>query len=164
MSDCSPPTRLHALIIGIDKYEAAERLWGCVHDSMAVEEFLVEDLQVPRTQIVSLRNEEASRGAVIQAFRDLADQVNILWDDPIFIFFAGHGSELDAPEAWKAGGHGSKPVAPLSGAFGKFQAILPQDYNTGTVHAIPDRTIGALLIKIAQKKGNNIVSTRNWFN
>lgn len=73
--------------------------------------------------------------------------------DPIFIFFAGHGSELPAPRGWAAGGPDSK-----------IQALVPQDYNSSAsdpkklVYAIPDRTVGALINKISREKGNNIVS------
>lgn len=70
-------------------------------------------------------------------------------DDPILIYYAGHGGTLPAPPRWDSG----------SGA--KIQTIVPQDYNPTKgeeVYPIPDRTIGGLIDGIADKKGNNIVS------
>ncbi|KZP16315.1 hypothetical protein FIBSPDRAFT_895063 [Athelia psychrophila] len=140
---------LYALIIGINKYDDITNLSGCVSDADSVEEFLKNDLQVPKKHIISLRDEQASRSAIIRAFGDLADDVRIKRDDPIFIFFAGHGSELAAPSGWAVGGGDSK-----------IQALVPQDYNSSDlnklVHAIPDRTVGALINKISREKGNNI--------
>ena len=70
--------------------------------------------------------------------------------DPILFYYAGHGSEIYAPEGWQCGGPGSK-----------VQVLVPQDYcseNGLEVPGIPDRTIRFLLDKIAHSKGDNIVS------
>ncbi|KZP07420.1 hypothetical protein FIBSPDRAFT_922853 [Athelia psychrophila] len=145
---CAGTTPLHALVIGINKYANVKQLKGCVADADAVEEFLRDDLKVPQDQIISLRDEEASRSAMVQAFRHLANHPKIQMDDPILIFFAGHGSELPAPPEWEAGGLDSK-----------IQGLIPQDYdnkNLPLVHVIPDRTVGALINEISRKKGNNI--------
>ncbi|KZP22899.1 hypothetical protein FIBSPDRAFT_930844 [Athelia psychrophila] len=147
---CAIPA-LYALIVGINKYDFITKLSGCVSDAESVEDFLTKDLQVPKQHIISLRDEQASRSAIIQAFGDLANDIRIKRGDPIFIFFAGHGSELPAPKGWAAGGSDSK-----------IQALVPQDYNSSAsdpkklVYAIPDRTIGALINKISREKGNNI--------
>ncbi|KZP24193.1 hypothetical protein FIBSPDRAFT_822304 [Athelia psychrophila] len=149
LSDFSARPGLHALIIGINKYEDITKLSGCVSDADSVEEFLKSDLRVLGQHIISLRDEQASRTAIIQAFGKLANDCRIKWNDPILIFFAGHGSELPAPRGWAAGGPDSK-----------IQALVPQDYNSSDpqklVYAIPDRTVGALINKIAREKGNNI--------
>ncbi|KDR74065.1 hypothetical protein GALMADRAFT_250798 [Galerina marginata CBS 339.88] len=146
----SPRTRLFALLIGINDYKAAEidSLRGAVADALAFKDYLMSHLQVPRSQITALLKEKASRSAIIRAFQRLQDDPRIKDGDPIFIFYAGHGSELLSPRPWHTGGAGSK-----------FQVIVPQDYCTRPgreVHVIPDRTIGALLKAIADKKGNNI--------
>ncbi|KZP15819.1 hypothetical protein FIBSPDRAFT_912396 [Athelia psychrophila] len=141
-------TPLHALVIGINKYANIKQLKGCVADADAVEEFLRNELKVPQSQITSLRDAKASRSAMVQAFRDLANHPDIKMDDPILIFFAGHGSELAAPQGWEAGGLDSK-----------IQGLIPQDYdsrNLPLVHVIPDRTVGALINEMSRKKGNNI--------
>ncbi|KAG8679082.1 hypothetical protein FRC09_019273 [Ceratobasidium sp. 395] len=68
--------------------------------------------------------------------------------DPIVIFYAGHGTTLDKPEGWETG-------------ESHIQALLPQDIKakdaTGKpVVAIPDRSIATLLNELAQAKGDNI--------
>lgn len=143
--------RLFALIIGINEYDHVAKLRGCVSDANEVEEFLKFDLMVPPDHIISLRDQSATRAKIMQAFRDLATDPRIKKDDPIFIFYAGHGTELVAPRGWEAGGPGAK-----------IQALMPQDYNTykrDAIHAIPDRTVGALINSIARAKGNNVVSS-----
>ncbi|KZP29219.1 hypothetical protein FIBSPDRAFT_727545, partial [Athelia psychrophila] len=141
-------TPLHALVIGINEYANISQLKGCVADADAVEAFLRDELKVPQNQITSLRDKKASRSAMIQAFRDLAIHPNIQINDPILIFYAGHGSELAAPPGWEAGGDDSM-----------IQGLIPQDYNSSSrplVHVIPDRTVGALINDLSRKKGNNI--------
>ncbi|KAF8752570.1 Caspase domain [Rhizoctonia solani] len=73
----------------------------------------------------SASDEQAKRVNIIKALRDLARPDNgINRDDPILIYYAGHGGEDTSK-------------------------------NTGVV-PIPDFTIGVLIHRIAQEKGNNI--------
>jgi hypothetical protein len=78
----------------------------------------------------------------------LAADLRINRDDPILVFYAGHGGEVTTPKGWKV----DDP---------KVQMLLPHDYGSNgdgrRVHGIPDKTIGALLSRIAEKKGDNIV-------
>ena len=110
-------------------------------DIISVKNYLEGYLKVPRDQIRILLDKAASRRAIIDEFKRLQDDERIKVGDPILIYFAGHGSEIQSGE-------------------GKMQAIVPQDYcgSLGKeVPAIPDRTIGALIAQIAEKKGDNIV-------
>lgn len=114
-------------------------------DILSVKNYLEGYLKVPRNQIQCLLDKSASRRAIIDAFKRLEDDEHIKEGDPILIYFAGHGSEISPSE---------------SGLEEKMQAIVPQDYCESPgkeVPAIPDRTMGALITKIADKKGNNIV-------
>jgi len=123
------------------------RLAGAVADANEIRKYLENDLKVPSCQILNLRNEEATRDAIVQAFRDLQNHPGIKRGDPILVFYAGHGAESSAPPDWEAGGP-------------KIQTILPQNYSTeagSEVYPIPDRTIGALLNDLAKEKGDNIV-------
>jgi hypothetical protein len=143
----SKPPSLFALVIGIDEYTTAPLLTGAVADANEVQRYLEHDLKVPSYQIRNLRNEEATRDAIIQAFRALQTRPGIKRGDPILIYYAGHGAEANAPPGWDAGGP-------------KIQTILPQNYCTeagNEVYPIPDRTVGALLNSIAEEKGDNIV-------
>lgn len=154
---CSSRPSLYALTIGINKYAINKNnLLGCVNDADSVEEFLKNNLKVPDEQIISLRDEKATRAAIIKAFLQLRDDPRIKKDDSILIFYAGHGSEVAPPDGWEAGGAGSQ-----------IQALVPHDYNTSdprnSIHLIPDRTIGALINSISREKGNNIVSENRDF-
>ena len=138
---------LYALLIGIDTYRT-KPLRGCVKDAEDVEKYLVEDLKVynGENQIRVLHNEKASRAGILQALVDLRMDARIKKGDPILIFYAGHGTEIEAPQGWEAGGQ-------------KIQTIIPHDFSEDApvVHSIPDRTLSALIDMLAAEKGDNIV-------
>ncbi|KZV65120.1 hypothetical protein PENSPDRAFT_756783 [Peniophora sp. CONT] len=146
---------LHALVIGIDKYQSNRipNLRGAVADADALVKYLREELHVPDGQIYNLRDEKATRDAIIGELRDLRWRNAIRKGDPILIFFAGHGTTTNAPPGWVT-------------ASQKISLIVPHDcwdMKSADIrtHAIPDRTIGALLHELAEPesgpgKGNNI--------
>ncbi|KAJ1303010.1 hypothetical protein OPQ81_011211 [Rhizoctonia solani] len=138
-----PP--LHALIIGINKYKDNVHLAAAVPDAVAFKEYLANELLVPENQIKILLDEEATRSAIIAAFQELAKQDNgIERGDPIVIYYAGHGSEINPP-----------PDRAENGSL--VQCIIPQDTSKADqVVPIPDFTIGTLVHRIAREKGNNI--------
>jgi hypothetical protein len=142
---------LFALIIGINLYKSRKvtTLRGAVADANAVQKYLEDELGVASSHIRNLRDAEATRSAIIQAFIDFQTDVRIQPGDPILIFYAGHGGETDVPTTWEVGGS-------------KIQMIVPHDFytlvNDKEVYGIPDRTIGSLLDRIAKAKGDNIVS------
>jgi hypothetical protein len=140
------PSRLYALIIGINDYLSLPKLSGSVDDAKAMKEFLKSHMNVPSDRIRLLLDHNASRKGIINAFKKLSEEDKIKMDDPILIYYAGHGTELTPPPDWEAGGPGRK-----------IQAICSCDYNKEDIHSIPDRTIGSLLDLISEKKGNNIV-------
>ena len=144
-----------ALIIGINEYLSPKihNLKGAVADALAIKKYLEQDLRVPASQISLLCDEQATRAAIIQGFNALLTDQRIRVGDPILIFYAGHGSEVDAPKDWEAGD-------------AKIQMIIPHDCRPDgcytVTHGIPDRTIGALLSRIAGKCGDNIVCLPNF--
>jgi hypothetical protein len=139
-----PP--LHALIIGINKYKANVPLAAAVSDALAFKAYLTDDLSVPEDQITIILDDQAKRADIIKAFQDLAEPDNgIARDDPIVIYYAGYGGEIDPPQESATNGR-------------LVQCIIPQDTSKDTrVVPIPDFTIGALVQRIVQEKGNNIV-------
>ncbi|KIJ27950.1 hypothetical protein M422DRAFT_71496 [Sphaerobolus stellatus SS14] len=146
--DSSP--KLFALIIGIDEYKSlwVRDLRGAVADAKDVENYLKDDLKVHADQIRTLHNKEATRAAIIKALQDLPKDPRIQPDDPILIFFAGHGGEKNPPKEWGFQDN-------------KIQYILPHDIKTqdeanNAIHGIPDRTLGTLLNELAKSKGDNI--------
>ncbi|KDR85802.1 hypothetical protein GALMADRAFT_109268 [Galerina marginata CBS 339.88] len=150
LSWTSPTPNLFALIIGIDVYESDDfpRLRGAVRDALAYKSYLTDHLVVREDQIKMLINKQASRLSILLALKSIKEDSRIKEGDPIFIFYAGHGSEVEAPSNWDSG----SPKC-------KIQMLVPQDYSPvegSEVPGIPDRTIGALLEDIAEVKGNNI--------
>jgi hypothetical protein len=144
-----PKPRLFALIIGIGKYALKQfnDLPGAIPDANKIVNWLVADLQVPRHQVSLITDEAASRAGIISALEALRADDRIHQGDPIFIYYAGHGSGIPPPEDWECGGPGRK-----------IQILVPQDYAPEHgIHGIPDYVLGCLIHRIAEKKGNNIV-------
>ncbi|PVF92204.1 hypothetical protein CPB86DRAFT_769659 [Serendipita vermifera] len=141
---------LWALIIGINKYISPKlsQLRGAVADADAVKDYLTGDLKVPENNIKTLIDEKAIRADIIKGIRWLIEHPSIHKNDPILIFFAGHGGEGPAPERWPA-------------RRSKVQYIVPHDYfpegEGEQVHGIPDVSIAELLNELANIKGDNIV-------
>lgn len=142
----SSKQNMFALIIGIDNYINCQKLGGAVADAKAMKEYLEQVLRVPEDHIRALFDQNATRDAIITAFKDLQNDGRIKNGDPIVIFYAGHGGELPAPPSWIWWSPDSK-----------IQALLPQDYKASKIEPIPDRAIGALVEGIAKVKGDNIV-------
>lgn len=149
----SQPSRLFALIIGINKYKTVKRpflnLRGAVPDADLVQSYLQKYLSIPDSQIRNLRDSEATRAAILHEINALTTDDRIQRGDPILIFYAGHGSTAPTPKGWESGG----PV---------IQLLLPHDYlceneKGQMIYGIPDRTLGVLLGRLASAKGDNIV-------
>lgn len=126
-----------------------QRLNGAVKDAKSMTEYLLNDLKVPNDHIIQIYDQQATRDAIVAGFIELRDNQDIQEQDAIIIFYAGHGSEIDAPDGWETNG-------------AKIQAIVPWDVNTldsdgRTIEVIPDRTVATLLNDIARLRGDNIV-------
>ncbi|KAI0309055.1 hypothetical protein OF83DRAFT_1072600 [Amylostereum chailletii] len=149
----SPSSRLHALLIGIDTYasEKIHNLGGAVADAKAMQGYVETRLGAPKSQIITLHNEQATREAILDAFEAMTSG-NIQRDAPILIYYAGHGSTARAPKNWDTGN-------------GEIQLIVPHDCtkdvddqasSDNAIDAIPDRALNVLLQRLAEKKGDNI--------
>ena len=91
MSTTTVP-RLFALVIGINGYkELRPTLSGAVADADATIEYLSSKTSASR--IIILKDEQATRKAIIEAFKFLNRSKDIEKNDPIVIYFAGHGGE-----------------------------------------------------------------------
>ena len=90
---------VYALLVGINDYapESGVRgLQGCVRDIQTAQVHLQDRIPSEQLHLVSLFNEQATRQAVINVFKDhlcLAGK-----DDTVLFYYAGHGSQEDAPE------------------------------------------------------------------
>ena len=144
---------LYALTIGINTYESRQyrNLSGCLADADGINEYLQAVLSVSPRNIRSLRDAEATRAAILRELKSFITDHKIQHGDPILIYFAGHGAEAKSPREW-------------SFTNSKTQMLIPYDCGTKIegedVHGIPDRTLGCILRKMADVKGNNIVRGR----
>ncbi|MEW6734377.1 MAG: caspase family protein [Acidobacteriota bacterium] len=91
--------KVFALLVGIDNYPNQQhKLDGCINDVTAMQEYLqarIDDngfyLQPP----LLLKNQQATRQAVIDGFRQYLCQANK--DDVALFYFSGHGSREIIP-------------------------------------------------------------------
>ncbi|KAG6914882.1 hypothetical protein DXG01_014761 [Tephrocybe rancida] len=147
------PATLFALIIGIDVYKDCKirNLLGAVKDALTVKEFLISKFGISEHRIVVLLDKEATRKNILKALRRLALNRAISNRDPILVYFAGHGSEVQPPIFnW-----------PTSNSNRKIQMLLPHDFvSEGTRHdqgqGIFDITLSQILSDIATNKSDNI--------
>ncbi|PBK90845.1 hypothetical protein ARMGADRAFT_882550, partial [Armillaria gallica] len=166
-------SRIWAVLFGIDGYSTYP-LRGCVADALAVKEYLLEDLLVPKERIQSLLGPKnhhntsstdvssiPSRTNILSLLLSLITNPNIEHGDPIVIFFAGHGSryplsdrdddnEIDFDEELEDG---------RSHEF--VEAFCPIDRDTNDSGGIPipdisDRELNIILSQISRTKGHRI--------
>jgi hypothetical protein len=95
---------LRALLVGIDEYPSPiPRLRGCVNDIEAFAAYLPDCVARDKgieIDLKTLKNREATRQAVIDAFRDHLGQAQK--GDVALFYYSGHGSQEQAPEEfWK---------------------------------------------------------------
>ena len=90
-------------------------------------------------EICLLTNADATRESIINSFRiHLIHNPRIVKNDPIVVYFAGNGTQLEAP------------------AGRNLSLLIPHDFSPEVV-GISDVTIHALLCELAGEKGTNIV-------
>ena len=168
VSTTTQNSRIFALVIAIDNYQdhRVRNLRGCVADGEDFSMFLRDTLHVPEDRIVTLYDDNASREGIINAFlgeQGLIHSSNIVKEEPIVIFYAGHGTRGCAPRSWGAEDNQFEGLCPCDIT----QPVMerpPQEKGTQTddcrmVYAIPDRTFNSLMQHLAHEKGDNIVSS-----
>ncbi|HYO50567.1 MAG TPA: caspase family protein, partial [Chloroflexia bacterium] len=133
-----------ALLVGIDKYVTQVPLFGCVNDVENMQAFLINRYHVPPAQIRVLKNEQATRQAILDQFQSfLIANPQIRKGDQVLFQYCGHGSQMPSR---------LKDAEP----DGLDETIVPYDSRTAGVYDIPDKTLGALLKELAERKGSNI--------
>lgn len=91
---------LHALLVGINEYHPESRvgsLSGCVNDIQSLHGILTELYGLQQHEM--LLNEQATRQAVIAAFRRAAARVEA--GDTFVFAYSGHGSRETAPQEFR---------------------------------------------------------------
>ncbi len=96
---------LYALLVGINFYDDrafVPPLKGCNNDVKAIQAYLEArtDSEGFRLHLRVLLNQQATRQAVINGFQQHLQQAGA--DDVVFFYFAGHGAQATAPEAFWA--------------------------------------------------------------
>ncbi|KAH9951543.1 caspase domain-containing protein [Amylocystis lapponica] len=144
-------SRVFALVIGIDQYKSGIiwNLESCADDAQNIKRWLTHDLHVPRDQICLLLDAAATKRNIEDKFMShLVNNPAIEPGDAILIYFAGHGSTVQAPPGWYEHGHGDVEV------------LCPFDHDTrsseGRIAGISDRSLHAMLRDLREVKGDNV--------
>ena len=126
-------------------------LKGAAADAKKIRNYLVTTLGVHESHVILLLDEQATRKAIMGKFKELMQNLNIRRDDPILIYFAGHGAWIPAPDHLRGYSIGAQieMICPVD--------IGKPDENGIVIPGIPDYVIAALLDNLAEAKGNNIV-------
>ena len=98
------PRTIYSLLVAIDDYPSPiPMLWGCVNDIDAFATYLSERVAKDKgvsLKLKTLKNGEATRAAVVDAFRGHLGQATK--GDVALFYYSGHGSQEQAPEEfWK---------------------------------------------------------------
>jgi len=81
-----------AVIIGIDEYQKWPKLQYAARDADAMRQLLLEKFQIPESHVFTLKNQEATRAAILGVLNAKLDPQALQRDDRVFVFFAGHGA------------------------------------------------------------------------
>ncbi len=153
------PTRDRALLIGIDAYDGGASLEGCVNDIDAIQRILLERLGIAANRIKRLASplygtthdetipeQEATLENIRKELRrlsgakvDAEEPLDIQEGDRIFIYYAGHGTQLAV-----TGSNG--------GTFFR-EALVPRDFVVDIVtrQYLPDWEVNGFLSAIVAK-------------
>ncbi|PBK68195.1 hypothetical protein ARMSODRAFT_839889, partial [Armillaria solidipes] len=155
-----------AVIIGIDAYPFSP-LRGCVSDARTMTRYLINDLNVPGSQIdLLLASRDVpgcqdfpdvnsvkfpSRKNIVQILLNLRANPLIKPGDNIIVYFSGHGSSYSCEEYFPR---------ETCGHIGAIEAICPVDRNERDkdgriISDISDRELNAILT-LVRRKGANI--------
>ncbi|WP_425533123.1 polysaccharide deacetylase family protein [Stenotrophomonas rhizophila] len=81
-----------AIVIGIDDYSKWPKLEYASHDAQAIADTLTGQFGFPSSQVIVLKNQQATRNNILAAFHDRLADDRTGRDDRVFVFFAGHGA------------------------------------------------------------------------
>jgi hypothetical protein len=113
-------TRHHALIVGVGQYsEASEStpLLGVPKD-MEMARRMALAMGVPDSQIVELRDSQATKSNIVAALERLKQQVGV--GERVFIYFSGHGTSYSTPKGCEQG------VVPYTPARHTFDDVISE--------------------------------------
>lgn len=125
-------------------------LSGAVADVNTFKDFLTTKLFVQERRIETLTDQNATRETIISGLQKLATSNDVQANQPIIIFYSGHGSE-----ARKSPGSDDwvELICPYD--------FYPENNDDESLQGITDINLASLLDQISFAKGNNIVSRRS---
>jgi hypothetical protein len=136
-----------ALLIGIDRYpnlEARYQLTGCGNDVAAFREALVQTYGFPPENVRTLREEEATRDAILDALDRLVHETGT--DDIVVIQYSGHGSQVIDREGDEADMRDETIVAQDSGRVDKPNRDITDDELYARLLALAQATSNVTLV------------------
>ncbi|RXW25380.1 hypothetical protein EST38_g462 [Candolleomyces aberdarensis] len=145
---------MHAVIVGIDEYKSRKfcKLTECVRDAKQVASYLEDTLLVPRDQIVTLHNSQATKERIIEELEALSRKASVAQDAPIIIYFASHSFVADNKRAYLVP-HASK-VHRQTPSYNRSKG---EDDSTLADAYISYDSIVDILRCIAEQKTDNII-------
>ena len=81
-----------AIVIGIDDYAKWPKLEYASRDAQAIADTLTGQFGFPSSQVIVLKNRDATRNNILAAFHDRLGDGRTQKNDRVFVFFAGHGA------------------------------------------------------------------------
>ena len=93
-----PDGNNYLLVIGIDEYKNVARLNNCVKDGKELIKILTEQYRFDPENVVTLFNEQATRGNIILALESYIEKLK--GGDCLFIWFSGHGETIRDRGYW----------------------------------------------------------------
>ncbi|MGC1217018.1 MAG: caspase family protein [Phormidesmis sp.] len=140
---------LYALLVGINQYDERSRvasLRGCINDVKAMQSYLESrvDRTKTETHIRTLLDEQATRQAIIDGFREHLQQANE--GDTVLFYYAGHGSQNTAPpEFWT--------VEPDR----RNETLLCYDSRTENSRDLADKELSKLIHEVSRSNPHIVV-------
>lgn len=133
----SATVTIYALLVGIDTYlsPSVSPLRGCVNDVMAARRFFQEQLHLPDQQVLLLTNEQATRAAILTAWRRHFAQAQA--GDIVFVHFSAHGSH--------------SPSLDANNPAGIDNMLVAHDSLTTNIFGISDWEVAELIREVAER-------------
>ncbi|GAA4951705.1 caspase family protein [Actinoplanes utahensis] len=128
-------TTVYALFTGIDAYQAAPRLGGCVNDVTAAQAYL-ESRAGGALRPLALHDGKATRDAMIDGVRHHLGRART--GDTALFWYAGHGSQAPLP-----------PELSHLEPSGRMQTLICADSRLGDVPDLYDKELSVLLGRVA---------------
>lgn len=132
--------QVHAVVIGINKYEHAPALKYAVQDATAMQDALASGLDIQRQNIIALIDEQATLEQIKYVLGDHLYR-KALRDDTVVIFYSGHGVSEPRPNA--ADGTGvEKYLLPVGGHPDRlYSTAMPMGEIAGLLGTLPSERV-----------------------